>query len=77
MAQKPIFHTSERASNLGGHSGDLSEHRGSGNVNLGITSQNGLFYALFSWPRRGKSDREKMREGDGGEKKVEVGSCAT
>ena len=51
VARKPYFHTSERASLLGGHSRDLSEHPRSGNVNLKISSQNRLIFALFSWTR--------------------------
>ena len=38
VAQKWHFSTSGGAANLGGVSGDLSEHRGSGITLLGITS---------------------------------------
>ena len=38
VARKWDFSTSGGAVNLGGVSGDLSEHRGSGNTLLGITS---------------------------------------
>ena len=48
-ARKWHFSKSGGGANLGGVSGDLSEHRGSGITFLGITSQNRHFYALFYW----------------------------
>ena len=49
VAQKWHFSTSGGAANLGGISGDLSEHRGSGIPLLGITSLNRHFYAQIDW----------------------------
>ena len=45
VARKWLFSTSGAAANLGGVSGDLSEHRGSRIPLLGITSLNRHFYA--------------------------------
>ena len=49
VARKWHFFTSGGAANLGGVSGDLSEHRGSGITLLGITSLNRHFYAQIDW----------------------------
>ena len=49
VARKWDFSTSGAAANLGGVSGDLSEHRGSGIPLLGITSLNRHFYAQIDW----------------------------
>ena len=49
VARKWHFSTSSAAANLGGVSGDLSEHRGSGMALLGITSLNRHFYAQIDW----------------------------
>ena len=46
------FSTSGGAANLGGVSGDLSEHLGSGIKLLGITSLNRHFYAQIDWTKR-------------------------
>ena len=45
VARKWHFSTSGGAAKLGGVSGDLFEHRGSGIPLLGITSLNRYFYA--------------------------------
>ena len=44
VAQKWHFSPSGGGANLGGVSGDLSEHRGSGTTFLGITSQNEHYF---------------------------------
>ena len=49
VARKWHFSTSGGAANLGGVSGDLSEHHGSGIPLLGITSLNRYFYAQIDW----------------------------
>ena len=49
VARKWHFSTSGGAANLGGVSGDLSEHRGSGITLLAITSLNRHFYAQIDW----------------------------
>ena len=49
VARKCHFPTSGGAANLGGVSGDLFEHRGSGIPLLGITSLNRYFYAQIYW----------------------------
>ena len=49
VARKWHFSKSGVAANLGGVSGDLSEHRGSGIPLLGITSLNRHFYAQIYW----------------------------
>ena len=49
VARKWHFSTSGGAANLGGVSGDLSEHHGSGIPLLGITSLNRHFYAQVDW----------------------------
>ena len=49
VARKWHFSTSGGAAKLGGVSGDLSEHRGSGITLLGITSLNRHFYAQIDW----------------------------
>ena len=49
VARKWHFSTSGGAANLGGVSGDLFEHRGSGIPLLGITSLNRHFYAQINW----------------------------
>ena len=49
VTRKWDFSTSGGAANLGGVSGDLSEHRGSGITLLGITSLNRHFYAQIDW----------------------------
>ena len=54
MAQKTIFHTSDGATKLGGVSRDLSEHRRSGIGFMGISSLDGLFLVIFSWPKKEK-----------------------
>ena len=46
---KMHFSTSGGAANLGGVSGDLFEHRGSGIPLLGITSLNRHFCAQIDW----------------------------
>ena len=53
VAQKWNFSTSGAAANLGGVSGDLSEHRGSGIPLMGITSLNRYFYAQIDWSKGG------------------------
>ena len=47
--QKWHFSKSGVAANLGGVSGDISEHRGSGIPLLGITSLNHYFYTQIDW----------------------------
>ena len=54
VARKWHFSTSGGAANLGGDSGDLSEHRGSGISLLGITSLNRHFYAQIDWTMMGR-----------------------
>ena len=49
VARKWHFSTSGAAVNLGGVSGVLSEHRGSGIPLLGITSLNRHFHAQIEW----------------------------
>ena len=49
VAWKQHFSTSGGAANLGGVSGDPSEHHGSGILLLGITSLNRYFYAQIDW----------------------------
>ena len=49
VARKWHFSTSGGAANLGGVSGDLFEHHGSGIPLLGITSLNRHFYAQIDW----------------------------
>ena len=49
VAQKWHFSTLGGAANLGGVSGDLSDHRGSGITLLGITSLNRHFNAQIDW----------------------------
>ena len=49
VARKWHFSTSGGAANLGGVSGDLFEHRGSGIPLSGITSLNRHFYAQIYW----------------------------
>ena len=49
VVRKWHFSTSGGAANLGGVSGDLSEHRGSGIPLLGITSLNRHFNAQIDW----------------------------
>ena len=51
VARKWHFSTSGGAANLGGVSGDLSEHRGSGIALLGITSLNRHFHAKIDWTK--------------------------
>ena len=46
------FSTSSGAANLGGVTGDLFEHLGSGIPLLGITSLNRHFYAQIDWANR-------------------------
>ena len=49
VVRKWHFSTSDGAENLGGVSGDLSEHCVSGITLLGITSLNRHFYAQIDW----------------------------
>ena len=49
VVRKWHFSVLGAAANLGGVSGDLSEHRGSGIPLLGITSLNVHFYAQIDW----------------------------
>ena len=49
VARKWHFTTSGGAANLGGVSGDLFEHRGSGIPLLAITSLNRHYYAQIDW----------------------------
>ena len=49
VARNWHFSTSGGAANLGGVSGDLFEHRGSGIPLLGITSLNRHSYAQIDW----------------------------
>ena len=53
VARKWHFSTSGGAANLGGVSGDLFEHRGSGIPLLEITSLNSYFYAQIDWTKIG------------------------
>ena len=50
VARKWHFSTSKIATNLGGDSRDLNEHRGSGITFLGISSLNRHFLVLFPGP---------------------------
>ena len=49
VARKWHVSKSGVAANLGGVSGDLSEHRGNGIQLLGITSLNRHFYTQIDW----------------------------
>ena len=51
VARKWHFSTSGGEANLGGVTGDLFEHRGSGIPLLGITSLNRHFYAQIDWAK--------------------------
>ena len=60
VALKWHFSTSCAAANLGGVSGDLSEHRGSGIPLLGITSVNHHFYTQIDWSNSKKFFRHTL-----------------